>query len=504
MPRLLRAPTSSLLSRAALLGSLGLALSACNGRDGSSANEPGIHDHTSDGTGGEGPQTGPANTGLPKNPSGSVDTSAPEPALQVAGIFAGGNSSCALMNTGRLRCWGDNAHGELALGTTQVKGMSPQDMGAGLASVPLPPGVKIKDMQAGQTMCARSEDDVLYCWGRNSSGQLGVGNTENIGDNPGEIGKNMLGVPVGPNLPVKDYCVGSGHVCAVLGEGKVKCWGRNSQGQLGRGNTSAVGVSGSQMGELLDFVELGVTGKYKLPRKASHISCGAQHTCAVTTTNEVLCWGTNTKGQLGNGTTENVGDQPDEMGTALLVTPFTIRNKIVDIQSTQDHTCILTDAGTVHCWGANDQGQLGLGHTNNMGASSGHIVQLFSGIDLGTTSPVTQIAVGSAHACALTQDGQVRCWGANQLGELGAGQVSNLGVTPEQMGTALPTLSLGMGFVATQISAGYSHSCAKDAQGQVRCWGFNQQGQLGLGDQQERGTQASQMGDALPAVKVLP
>lgn len=501
MSHALKPSRSSLFSSIATLGCLSLLITACSERDDSKGDEQGIQNlgKSSEGAG--------TSTGGGPNPGTSAPEKGPEtpePQAQVTGIMAGDNSSCALLSNGMLRCWGDNGYGQLGLGHQQMLGLQPGQMGASLPTLPLPPGVKLVDVKPGETTCARGEDQALYCWGRNSQGQLGKGNNQDRGDNPGEMGKGLLSVPLGPNLKVTDHCVGQGHVCAVLGEGQVKCWGRNSTGQLGRGNVDSVGAQRNQMGEQLAFVDLGTEGDAKVQRRATKISCGAQHTCVLTTDHKVLCWGVNDKSQLGNANTQNVGDQANEMGNALVAVPFSMPSKIVDIQSAQDHNCVLTDAGTVHCWGNNKQGQLGLGHTNPMGSTSAEVSALYSGVDLGSSTPVTQMAVGGAHVCALTSDAKVRCWGANRMGELGAGPVQTLGSAPDQMGAKLPVLSLGQGFTPVQISAGAHHSCARDKAGAVRCWGLNLQGQLGLGDQVDRGTQAAQMGDALPLVKVLP
>lgn len=490
-----------LVSSASILGALSLLLLACSERDKSLVDEQGILEHGS--SQGTGQMTKSTPTSTPT--ADTSGTQAPKKTLAIKAMSAGHNSTCALMSDDSLRCWGDNAHGQLGIGHTQQIGIAPAQMGAALQSVALPAGTKITRVHTGESSCVQTEDKKLFCWGRNAQGQLGLGNNQNVGANSGEMGKNMMSVPIGPDAQVQDFCVGLGHTCAVLQGGTVKCWGLNTYGQLGLGHSDSVGLRKNQMGELLPFVDLGETGKPKVPRRAQKISCGANHTCVLSPTGEVTCWGRNNKGQLGRGSTTNIGDQPEEMGKALMPAPFDVRSKIVDLQSAGNNNCALTQAGTIHCWGDNERGQLGLGNTEMIGAKKNKSVeQLFSGIDLGTKSPVTQIAMGEAHVCALTSDGQVRCWGSNRLGELGAGMVLSVGAKADQMGPNLVPVDLGAGFVATDITAGSTHTCARNQQGQVRCWGFNQQGQLGLGDQLTRGNQSNQMGDALPLVKVLP
>lgn len=486
-------------STALALGGLSLMATGCGERDRNNADALGIEGQD----GGQAGTTGAAASSTnPLNPSGATatggqDSSAAPGNAQIQQLIAGASSSCAALSDGSLRCWGDNQYGQLHAGHTRNLGVAPQDMGMGLGVLRMPNAATVTKLSVGTSMCASASDNALYCWGHNSDGQLGLGHRKPVGADPLDIKIALTPVDLGANSPVRDHCVGQTHACAIVGDGKVKCWGNNIFGQLGLGHTTGKGVSRDDMGDALPFVDLGA-------EQAKQISCGAQHTCVLTNSQKVLCWGKNNGGQLGTASTQDIGKTPESMGAALVALPFTESMKIAQLASNKDHNCVLTEAGTVHCWGANAMGQLGLGHKDPVGTQPGQLSSIIKGIDLGTTSPVTQIALGQEHTCALTQDGQVRCWGANALGQLGAGPVPALGISPEQMGAALAPVALGDGFVATSISAGDRHTCAKDMQGAVRCWGFNYQGQLGLGDQLDRGTQAAQMGNNLPLVNVMP
>lgn len=483
-----------------------LVASGCNTRDSSLADPLGIDAQDTGMLSTTGSSSTPSTTPQATDTSNNQNTSGtstlpPPPTLKA--VRALGDSSCAIYTDGSLRCWGANDQGQLGLGDNRARGGQAADMGSGLIALPLPQAVQVQELQGNSTICARSQEDELFCWGDNTHGQLGQGHNDSLGDAPKEVGKYMTSVPLGPNLKVHDYCVGGGHLCAIVGDGQVKCWGRNDQGQLGLGHTQNLGAKRNQMGANLPFVDLGKHHQGEA-RKAKKISCGQRHSCVLTTENKVLCWGANRLGQLGNGSTETIGDAADEMGDNLKAAAFTMRGEVLDLQSGDQHNCILMQAGSVHCWGANQQGQLGLGHRNAIGAEASDLPQLFSGIDLGSTTPVVQITTGKTHSCARTQDGALRCWGDNRLGSVGAGPVADLGGEESQMGDSLPKLSLGASFVATEVSTGHAHSCALDASAQVRCWGSNQQGQLGLGDLLDRGKEASQMGDALPAPRLSP
>ena len=121
-------------------------------------------------------------------------------------------------------------------------------------------------------------------------------------------------------------------------------------------------------------------------------------------------------------------------------------------------------------------------------------------MNLGAGKTATAISAGSGHTCALLTDGTIKCWGSNQFGQLGLGDTNDRGDEPGEMGSALPSVNLGTGMTAKAVSAGASHTCALLSDGTVKCWGGNNVGQLGLGDKTNRGNAPGTMGDALPVV----
>ncbi len=224
--------------------------------------------------------------------------------------------------------------------------------------------------------CAVTASGGVMCWGTNVEGQLSDGTAT---ERTGAIAVEGLSGPVAA-------ISGSGnHTCALTTAGAVQCWGDNSRGQLGNGTTTA----GFQA-ETVPGLESGVRT----------ISAGASHTCALTDSREVQCWGANGSGQLGTG------DAIDRLAPA----PVTdLPTRVTDVSVGNGFTCVVFTGRTVRCWGDNGDGQLGSGDTQPR--------LVWEPI---TTLPRTAfVTAGEAHACSVTRDGAVWCWGTNGAGQLG-------------------------------------------------------------------------------------
>lgn len=345
--------------------------------------------------------------------------------------------------------------------------------------------------------CALYATGRVYCFGGNDSGQLGRGNTTDVGGEAGTM-SGVAPVDLGPGAFVKEIAMGARHVCARLATGKVKCWGSNSQGELGLGDKTIRGNVAGQMGAALPEVDLGVG------RTAKRISLGYAWSCAILDDDSLKCWGRNANGQLGQGvSTPFIGDGTGEMA-ALAPIDLGPGRTALDVVSGEQHVCALLDDHTVKCWGANGEGQLGQGDTQVRGIKSGQMGASLPAIDLGPGRTAKEIWAGGFHNCALLDDDQLKCWGGNVAGQLGLGDNLQRGAATGEMGATLPKLDLGSERKAIAMKLGQEYSCALLDNGSLKCFGNDFYGQLGYGDTVKRGDGAGEMGDLLPAVDFGP
>jgi alpha-tubulin suppressor-like RCC1 family protein len=233
-------------------------------------------------------------------------------------------------------------------------------------------------------------------------------------------------------------------------------------------------------------------------RTVVDFAVGFDHACAVLDNNNLKCWGAN-NGELGQGDTNARGDKPNEMGDNLKPVFLGLGRSAVQVSCGYSHTCVLLDNSSVKCFGANDSGQLGLGDTNARGIAPTDMGDNLKAVDLGTTLKPIRVYAASTHSCAFFEDHSIKCWGDGNNGALGTEDTTNHGDGNGAMGAALPFISLEPGLVVDQFSCARRHCCALFAgPGTMKCWGQNDNGQLGLGDQMDRGSQTGQMGSNLP------
>ncbi|CAM9109558.1 unnamed protein product, partial [Scytosiphon promiscuus] len=419
-------------------------------------------------------------------------------------VSAGYQHSCIVTANATVKCFGYNKNGELGLGDTINRGDGNGGMGDELPDVDLGSGAVATAVSAGwQHTCALLDRGNVKCWGRNDWGQLGKGDFLDRGDDPATMGANLTDVDLGSapsgNSSAVAIAVSTGQqfTCVLVEGGGVKCFGRNDEGQCGRGNLDySVGSNAEDMGDNLPYVDLGTDVE------AVSISSGTSSTCAALLGGGIKCWGGNSYGGLGVGDTYNVGDEPEDMGDNLQEVDLGTGEVGSQVVSGLRHACAILVGGGVKCWGDNRSGQLGLGHVSTTGDDADETGDNLPFVDLGTGGSATSLSLGESHTCAVLGDDSVRCWGKGFTGQLGRGDFYARGKFPGEMGDGLSSVDLGTDVTATSIAAGSDHTCATLGDGSLKCWGMNTLGALGLGDTNARGDDADEMGDALPAVSL--
>lgn len=419
-------------------------------------------------------------------------------------LSVGQAHACAILSGGSVKCWGSNAEGRLGIGDTASRGHAPGTMGANLPSVALGTGRTAVSVSAGATVtCAILDDGRVKCWGFNGTGGLGLGDLNNRGDQSGEMGDALPAVDLGSGRTARNISVGLGHACAVLDTGALKCWGENSAGQLGLGDRKARGASPVEMSALA-AVDLGPG------RKARAVHAGTRQTCVLLDDESVKCWGDNDLGTLGLGDSIGRGANAGEMGAALPAINLGPGARVLGVASglhvfglvADPHTCALLVTGAAKCWGSNGLGQLGVGDTDPRGKQPSEMGASLPVVGVGVGRTIAHLALGLGSTCAILDNGQLKCWGYNAFGQLGLGdKVTRDGVSGGASAIpALPPVDVGSGRMAKQIAVGTLSVCAILDNGSIRCWGDNSAGQLGLGDVAARGDNPGEMGDALPVV----
>eukprot|EP00435_Cladocopium_sp_Y103_P010964 s5148_g2.t2 len=352
-------------------------------------------------------------------------------------------------------------------------------MGTNLPSIDL--GVAVHDVAVSTHICASLTDGTLKCWGKNNKGQLGAGH---LNDLPAS---SAVTVDLGSGRLATQVALGQSHTCAILDDGTLKCWGSNGRGHLGTENQEPIGGLPEQMGDNLAPINLG-SG-----RTARQVVAGDRFTCALLDNGSVKCWGRNSYGQLGLGISDNLWGA--EVGDSLPPVSLGAGRTAKQISAGAFHVCAILDDDSAKCWGDNRFGQLGQGHTNNAGADPSEMGDFLNPINLGQTA--LQISAGESHTCAVLLDQSLKCWGRNSQGQLGLGdQTDRGGVSIAEM-TNLPTVDVGTGLTVQLVSCSVTDSCVLLNDHSIKCWGSNDYGQLGQGDTARRGSGAGEMGDAL-------
>jgi alpha-tubulin suppressor-like RCC1 family protein len=366
-------------------------------------------------------------------------------------IGAGGDYSCALRSDGVVLCWGANGSGQFGNGSIAPSVTPVETSGE----------TRFAHLIVGDTdACGLTSTGEAYCWGSNNSGQLGAGMSAT---------QSLVPVPVAGGHRFVDLSVGLGTTCGVATDGVTYCWGSNTFGVLGNGvfgGSSNVPVAVSANG---------------LPAFQA-VSVGFFGACARTASSAVYCWGQ--AALLGNGVVPQTATPVLALGGGLY--------KEVDAGSI--YGCGVTTSGETRCWGQGTFGELGTGSF----VSAATPMPVVGGLAL-TQLDVNNNNIVFGSTCGLTAAGEAWCWGSNRLGQLGAPSASTCSFTnvPNFDCSAVPLRVTG-GVAFKQIAVGREHMCALSLTNVAWCWGANNMGQLGDGSLTNSSTPVAVNGLRLP------
>ena len=381
-------------------------------------------------------------------------------------ISAGGDHTCALTTDGKIKCWGSAFYGQLGNGNTSNQS-TPVDVHTSADNQD-----SLSDIAAISTgfshTCALTTDDKVKCWGDGRSGRLGDGNTS--GKQPTPVDVHTSADNQDSLSDIAAISSGESHTCALTTlttGGNVKCWGSGNSGRLGDGSTSG------QQSAPVD-VHTSADNQDSLSDIAA-ISTGGSHTCALTIDGKVKCWGQGNYGQLGNKNT-SIQSAPVDVHTS--ADNQDSLSDIAAISTGGNHTCALTTDGKVKCWGAGSNGRLGDGNTSGKQSAPVNVHTSSTNPD-DSLSDIAAIITGSYHTCALTTGGNVKCWGQGTYGQLGNKNTS-VQSAPVNVHTS-STNPDSLSDIATISSMSY-HTCAITTNGNAKCWGKGAYGKLGNGN----------------------
>jgi alpha-tubulin suppressor-like RCC1 family protein len=404
---------------------------------------------------------------------GTVTISESDP---VTAISLGAGHTCVTINvTGNdtIKCWGDNSSMQIANATTTNNiGDQINEMGSNLTA--LSPTTNFYQVASGKNHSCALDGTTVKCWGDDSFGQVGDGAASGPYSTPQAVS--------GLGGAVSQIVVGDNHSCALLTGGTVQCWGDNTFGQLGMNAPTANATVATAVSGLSGIIA---------------ISAGGDHTCAIQgTPRYVYCWGDNDYGQLGQDNTNNLGDVAGEM-TTLSTDPISFISGFTPnrLALGKDHSCALSTSGAAICWGKNLYGQLGVDNVNAYGSSATYPMSSLVGINTGAAS-FSKISAGGDSTCLITSGNLLQCFGSNTYGQLGIESIASVGQNTGDM-IAIHTTDLGSSLYATSVSLGDSHTCAILNNGQVKCFGLNTFGQLGLENTTIKGDNSGEMGSNL-------
>lgn len=439
-------------------------------------------------------------------------------------LSVGGSHSCALSNEGKAYCWGEGDAGQLGAGALTT-GATPQLVD----TVPLetPPEVEeegggeepeeefvpfraFRSLAAGKNhSCGLDLLGRAFCWGEGQEGQLG--NSELLSKQE-PVAVNVTDLKAAGFINFRSLAAGANHTCGVTAQGAAYCWGQAKKGQLG--------YSFGDFSDLEEFEPESApvpvsTSSLTGTKRFLSLAAGADHTCGLTFERDIYCWGDPAHGRLGESYAE-----PQPLPVLVDTSGLTDHRSFMKLVTGDHHTCALSARGRIYCWGQGGQGQLGAGledaaqpqlvdtshlqevavfkdvaaggqHTCGLSGAGkvycwgqGSSGQLGAGavessplpLEVLSLDSIVEISAGGDHSCALRADGRGFCWGSGESGQLGSGAL-----TSSSSALAVDLSALRSKGSLKQAALGASHSCAVSAGAKVYCWGDGAQGRLGNG-----------------------
>jgi alpha-tubulin suppressor-like RCC1 family protein len=404
--------------------------------------------------------------------SGSASYTRPVVWTQIGG---GWHNTCGLASNGKVYCWGRNQYGQLGNNNSAItQSLIPIAVDTSSASSLY--GKTVKSIAVGSYhTCALATDNTINCWGYNTNGQLG--------NNDISITKVFTPVQVNTTSGISSLygktiasiVASDRSTCALATDNTIHCWGGNDDGNLGN-NSVTLSIVPTQVN-----TASGVSSLYgKTIRSIAAAYYGA---CALATDNTVSCWGDNDYGEIGDNTYGTDRLVPTLVNTASGISSL-YGKTVAAIAPASDHACALTSDGIVHCWGFNNatswyRSLLGINTYSTSYYPAPVLVNTTIGVSSLYGKTVTAISAGFTSSCALASDNTLHCWGQNDLGQLGVNDTVDTYVVPKQVNVVSGVSSLYGKTIKAIVNGAYTN-CALATDGTVHCWGRNYYGQAGV------------------------
>lgn len=449
----------------------------------------------------------------------------------VQSISTMGRSTIILRSDNTIVSWGRNNAGQLGLGSASNQiGGTVNSMGNNLMNLALfdhnnvaNSSLSVVKIFTGDNhACALFNNNRAKCWGDNTYGQAGytnIGTKTFIGDSQGEMSDSLPFIDVGTEdgtigtgpAKIVSLSLGQSHTCAVIEQisntatfNRVKCWGKKTEGQLGLGSSTGSGSFNLLLGNSTSYINFTINSgsgdvaqtiydptinSFRL-KGVNKVISGSLYNCAVMEDSSIYCWGDNTYGQLGIGSTTTL-NYPGVRANILATT-------INQIEAGADHWCVFYEYGVdtgynTLCIGKNNHGQLGIGSIDNRGDQNNELNTLYY-TNWGDGLFPKKLTLGSDYTCAILNNNRIKCFGSNADGVLGLGSlISDVGTSSATIGDNNNFIDLGTnGSQPIQVKSIVSnfngnYLCAQTMDDMMKCWGNNDYGQLGLEDKRNRG-----------------